>query len=72
VSIADPQTTITIRQSTRKLLESVKPSGHTYDDLLLDLIDEHYPPELVEELRRRMRARPRGRMDNEVYARPRR
>jgi len=72
MSLADPQTTITIRQSTRKLLESVKPTGQTYDDLLRDLVDEHYPPELLEELKRRMNSRPRGRMDTEVYAGPKR
>jgi hypothetical protein len=71
MSLADPQTTITIRQSTRKLLESVKPTGQTYDELLRDLIDEHYPPELLEELKRRMNARPHGRTDTEVYAGPR-
>jgi len=72
MSIADPQTTITIRQSTRKLLESVKPTGQTYDDLLRDLVDEHYPPELLDELKRRMNSSPRGRMDTEVYAGPNR
>lgn len=72
MALADPQTTITIRQSTRKLLESVKPTGQTYDELLRDLVDEHYPPELMEELKRRMSAKPRGRMDTEVYAGPRR
>lgn len=70
MSLADPQTTITIRQSTRKLLESVKPTGQTYDGLLRELVDEHYPPELVGELKRRMSARPHGRMDTEVYAGP--
>ena len=66
--LAEPQTTITVRQSTRKLLESIKPTGQTYDDLLRDLVDERYPPELVSELKRRMSARPHGRMDTEVYA----
>jgi hypothetical protein len=72
MSLPDPQTTITIRQSTRKLLESVKPTGQTYDDLLRDLVDEHYPPELLEELKRRLKSNPRGRMDTEVYAGPKR
>lgn len=72
MTLADPQTTITIRQSTRRLLESVKPTGQTYDELLRDLVGEHYPPELTEELQRRMSAKPRGRMDSEVYAGPRR
>jgi len=72
MALADPHTTITIRQSTRKLLESVKPTGQTYDELLRDLVDEHYPPELMDELKRRMNARPRGRMDTEVYSGPRR
>ncbi|MGI0128737.1 MAG: hypothetical protein ACREDE_02350 [Thermoplasmata archaeon] len=72
MSLADPPTTITIRQSTRKLLESVKPTGQTYDELLRELVDEHYPPELVDELKRRMIGKPHGRMDTEVYAGPER
>ena len=72
MALADPQTTITIRQSTRRLLQSVKASGQTYDNLLRDLVDEHYPAELIEELKRRMAVMPRGRLEAEVYRGPRR
>ncbi len=72
MALADPQTTITIRQSTRKLLESVKASGQTYDTLLRDMVDEHYPRELIQELKRRMAIKPRGRLDTQVYRGPRR
>ena len=72
MALADPQTTITIRQSTRKLLESVKASGQTYDNLLRDLVDENYPSDLIEELKRRMASKPRGRLDTQVYRGPRR
>ena len=71
MALADPQTTITIHQSTRKLLESVKASGQTYDELLRDLVDEHYPPELIKELKHRMASIPHGRMEDEVYRGPR-
>lgn len=71
MALSDPQTTITIHQSTRKLLESVKASGQTYDELIQDLVDEHYPPELIEELKHRMATKPRGRMEGEVYRGPR-
>jgi hypothetical protein len=71
MAIADPQTTITVRQSTRQLLESVKATGQTYDELLRDLVEDHYPPELIVELKRRMARRPHGRMDSEVFRGPR-
>ncbi|MCI4345420.1 MAG: hypothetical protein L3K07_01500 [Thermoplasmata archaeon] len=54
MAVADPPTTITIRSSTRQLLETMKRPGETYDDLLQELADEYYPAELVEELRRRV------------------
>jgi hypothetical protein len=71
MALSDPQTTITIHQSTRKLLESVKSSGQTYDELLRDLVVEQYPPELIQELKHRMASKPRGRMEAEVYRGPR-
>jgi hypothetical protein len=71
MAIADPQTTITVRQSTRQLLESVKATGQTYDELLRDLVEEHYPSDLIRELKRRMARRPEGRMDSEVFRGPR-
>jgi hypothetical protein len=67
MSAADGPTTITIRQSTRRLLESVKPAGQTYDDLLVDLVDEHYSPELIAELKQRFSARTKARPAAEVY-----
>lgn len=54
VATADPPTTITIRSSTRVLLESMKRPGETYDDLLQELAEEYYPKEIIEELRRRV------------------
>ena len=50
----DPPTTITIRTSTRHLLESMKRPGESYDDLLQELAEEYYPPKLMAELRKRM------------------
>ncbi|HEV2317602.1 MAG TPA: hypothetical protein VGV89_08530 [Thermoplasmata archaeon] len=54
MATADPPTTITIRSSTRFLLESMKSPGETYDDLLQQLAEEYYPPEILSELRRRV------------------
>ena len=65
-----PQTTITIHQSTRNLLESVKASGQTNDDLLRELVGVRYPPELLDGLKRRTALKPGGRMDDEVYRGP--
>jgi hypothetical protein len=54
MATADPPTTITIRSSTRVLLESMKRPGETYDDLLQELAEEYYPKEILTELRRRV------------------
>ncbi len=70
-ALSDPPTTITVRQSTRLLLESVKATGQTYDELLRGLVEELYPAELIVELNRRMSRGPRGRSDTEVYRGPR-
>jgi hypothetical protein len=54
VALADPPTTITIRSSTRRLLENMKQPGETYDELLQELAEEYYPPRVIAELRRRV------------------
>jgi len=51
---SDPPTTITIRSSTRHLLESLKRPGETYDALLQELAEEYYPPKLIAELKKRV------------------
>lgn len=35
-------TTITVSERTRRLLESVKGTGESFDDLLIDLLEETY------------------------------
>ena len=54
MALADRPTTITIRSSTRELLESMKRPGETYDDLLQELTEEYYPPRLLAELKKRV------------------
>ncbi|MGP8072469.1 MAG: hypothetical protein ACLPZM_05005 [Thermoplasmata archaeon] len=54
MALADPPTTITIRSSTRQLLESMKRPGETYDELLQELAEEYYPPRVIAELKRRV------------------
>lgn len=54
MATADPPTTITIRTSTRHLLESLKRPGESYDDLLQELAEEYYPPRLIAELKKRV------------------
>jgi predicted CopG family antitoxin len=53
MATADPPTTITVRTSTRRLLESMKRADESYDDLIQELADEYYPPELISELKKR-------------------
>jgi len=54
MAITDPPTTITIRSSTRHLLESMKRPGETYDSLIQELAEEYYPPRVIAELKRRV------------------
>jgi hypothetical protein len=54
MATADSPTTITIRTSTRLLLESMKGRGETYDELIQELAEEYYPPRVIAELRRRV------------------
>lgn len=54
MATADPPTTITVRTSTRQLLETMKRPGETYDDLIQELAEEYYPPRVIAELKRRV------------------
>ena len=54
MAVSDPPTTITIRSSTRQLLEAMKRPGETYDSLLQELAEEYYPPRVITELKRRV------------------
>ncbi len=52
--MSDPPTTITVRSSTRHLLEAMKRPGETYDQLIQELAEEYYPPRVIAELKRRV------------------
>ena len=53
-------TTITVTERTRRLLESVKGQGESYDDLLQDLLEEAYfDDEFYSEIERRWRSEKR-------------
>ena len=54
MATADPPTTITVRTSTRELLETMKRPGETYDELIQELAGEYYSPELIAELKKRV------------------
>jgi hypothetical protein len=54
MAVSDRPTTITIRSSTRQLLESMKRPGETYDELIHELTEEYYPPSVIAELTRRV------------------
>jgi len=48
-------TTITVSQETRKLLESLKTGGETYDDLIRGLLMTHPNRLTISELARRIK-----------------
>lgn len=53
-------TTITVSERTRRLLESVKGTGESFDDLLQDLLEESYfDDEFYKEIERRWTAEKR-------------
>jgi predicted CopG family antitoxin len=73
MAVVDHPTTITIRTSTRRLLESMKRPGESYDELIQELAEEYYPPRVIAELKRRVAdiraGRVKGVPADEVYRR---
>ena len=64
-------TTITVSQETRKLLESLKTGGETYDDLIRGLLMTHPNRLTISELARRIKDDREGPIE-ELIARSRR
>lgn len=58
MAAADPPTTIQVRSSTRRLLETYRVGGKTYDDVVLDLMEENPPESFFREIERRLREEP--------------
>jgi hypothetical protein len=54
MAVADRPTTVTIRTSTRQLLETMKRPGESYDELIQALAEEYYPPRVIAQLKRRV------------------
>jgi hypothetical protein len=55
---ADPITSISIHSSTLRMLQPFKRGDMTWDDVLLDFIEEHLPKEFVREMVRLSEAGP--------------
>jgi hypothetical protein len=53
MAIKDLPTFIQVHASTRDLLNALRASGQTYEDLILEMAEEHFPPSLIKQLRRR-------------------
>ncbi len=47
----DPTTSIQLHESTRHFLDALKASGQSYEDLILEMAEEHFPPRLVRQLK---------------------
>ena len=45
----EPTTTIQVHASTQRLLDALKAPGQTYEGLLLEMVEEHFPAGLVKE-----------------------
>jgi hypothetical protein len=52
---ADPVTTIQVHASTRRLLESYKVGGRTYDEVLLDLMEQMPSQEFFRAMKEQLR-----------------
>ena len=55
---ADPITSLSIHASTLRMLRPFKRGDMTWDDVLLDFIEEHVPKEFLEEMVHRAEERP--------------
>ena len=60
--------TIQLHRSTRRFLEALKAHGQSYEDLILEMAEDHHPPALLRELKDRRKVL-RGRTAAEVLAR---
>jgi Putative antitoxin len=59
-SSLDRQTTITVTERTRRLLETVKGDGESFDEMILALLEEtFFDDEFYEEIERRWRTEKR-------------
>jgi hypothetical protein len=68
MAVDNPTTSIQVHESTRRFLGALKASGQSYEDLILEMAEEHFPPELLQQLKRRFRVL-RGRTADEVFRR---
>lgn len=64
----NPTTTIQVHESTRRFLDALKATGQTYEDLILEMAEDHFPPRLRRELERRFKVL-RGPTADEVFQR---
>ncbi len=70
MTAGDSTTTIQLHQSTRRLLYALKAPGQSYEDLILEMAEDHHPPELLGELKSRFSVL-HGKTASEVFARAR-
>lgn len=56
---ADPITSISIHSSTLRMLQPFKRGDMTWDDVILDFLEEHVPHEFIEEMVRKSETSPR-------------
>ncbi len=66
MAVTDRPTTITIRTSTRQLLESMKRPGESYDELIRELAEEYYPTPGHRRTEATLAANDRGILDRDV------
>jgi hypothetical protein len=64
----NPTTTIQVHESTRRFLDALKASGQTYEDLILEMAEDHYPAGLLRELAARFKTL-HGRTAEEIFRR---
>ena len=51
----DPKTSIQVHESTRHFMDALRAVVLTYDDLILEMAEAHFPPALVKKLEERFR-----------------
>lgn len=56
---SDPLTSISIHASTLRMLQPFKRGDMTWDDVLLDFLEDHVPKEFIEEMVHKSQTSPR-------------
>ena len=53
MAVKDPTTSIQLHESIRQFLDALYTCGQSYDVLILEMAEVHFPPTILKQLKRR-------------------